>query len=84
MATMWDKQPVSRIIKMQNLSWTGTGVAVSMGFASRSGCPPRLIAGFDFASPASFISASAAWRAAIPSAAVPQVSPRWLRYAAPR
>jgi hypothetical protein len=36
MATMWDKAPASRLIKYQNLSWTGTGVAVSTGFASQT------------------------------------------------
>jgi hypothetical protein len=42
---MWDKQPVSRIIKMQNLSRIGTGVAVSTGFAPRSGYPHASLLG---------------------------------------
>jgi hypothetical protein len=36
MAIMWDKQPASRFIKYQNLSWAGSGVVLSTGFASQT------------------------------------------------
>ena len=36
MATYFDKQPASRIIKVQNLAWTGTGTLVSTNFATET------------------------------------------------
>jgi hypothetical protein len=33
---MWDKQSASRFIKYQNVSWAGSGVAVSTGFAPQT------------------------------------------------
>jgi hypothetical protein len=32
----FDKQPASRILKMQNLAWTGTGTVVSTSFVNET------------------------------------------------
>ena len=39
MGLQWDKQPASRFIKYQNLSWTGSGVAVSTGLQKMASTP---------------------------------------------
>jgi hypothetical protein len=36
MGTYLDKQPASRIIKTQNLAWTGSGTVVSTNFATQT------------------------------------------------
>jgi len=36
MGYYWDKQPASRVIKTQTLSYTGSGMVVSTNFASQT------------------------------------------------